>query len=79
MPKDIYNICIYIYIYIYIYTNLPVNAIVRLLYPQSGDSQDQETFLAPSADKQTRNYDTRVLKLDIKISRYHKTKIKAGK
>ena len=27
-----------------------------------GDSQGQETFLAPSADKQTRNYDTRVLK-----------------
>ena len=24
----------------------------------SGDSQNQETFLAPSADKQTRNYDT---------------------
>ena len=48
--------------YIYIYTNLPVNAIVRLPHPQSGDSQGQETFLAPSADKQTRNYDTRVLK-----------------
>ena len=45
-----------------IYTNLPVNAIVRLPHPQSGDSQGQETFLAPSADKQTRNYDTRVLK-----------------
>ena len=25
-------------------------------------SQGQETFLAPSADKQTHNYDTRVLK-----------------
>ena len=49
---------IYIYIYIYIYTNLPVNVIVRLPYPRSGDSQGQETFLAPSADKQTRNYDT---------------------
>ena len=24
----------------------------------SGDSQNQETFLAPSAEKQTRNYDT---------------------
>ena len=35
-------------IYIYIYTNLPVNAIVRLLHPRSGDSQGQETFLAPS-------------------------------
>ena len=40
-------------IYIYIYANLPVNAIVRLPRPWSGDSQDQETFLAPSADKKT--------------------------
>ena len=59
---------IYTYIYIYIYviciyiTNLPVNAIVRLTHPQNGDSQGQETFLPPSADKQTRNYDIRVLK-----------------
>ena len=51
----IYNIYI---IYIYIHTNLPVNAIVRLPHPRSGDSQGQETFLAPSGDKQTRNYDT---------------------
>ena len=42
----------------YIYTNLPVNAIVRLPHPRSGDSQGQETFLALSADKQTRNYYT---------------------
>ena len=49
---------IYIYIYLYIYANLPVNAIVRLPHPRSGDSQGQETFLAPSANKQTRNYDT---------------------
>ena len=43
---------IYIYIYIYIYnpmyiyihTNLPVNVIVRLPHPQSGDSQGQEGF-----------------------------------
>ena len=42
----------------YICTNLPVNAIVRLRHPRSGYSQGQETFLAPSADKQTRNYDT---------------------
>ena len=34
-----------------------MNVIVRLPHPQSGDSQGQETFLAPSADKQTRNYD----------------------
>ena len=40
-----------------IYTNLPVNPIVRLPHPRSGDSQDQETFLAPSADKQTHNHD----------------------
>ena len=40
------------------YTNLPVNAIVRLPHPRNGDSQGQETFLAPSGDKQTRNYDT---------------------
>ena len=39
-----------------IYTNLPVNVIVRLPHRRSGDSQKQETFLAPSADKQTRNY-----------------------
>ena len=39
-----------------------MSAIVRLPHPRSGNSQGQETFLAPSADKQTRNYDTRVLK-----------------
>ena len=33
-----------------LYTNLPVNAIVRLPYPWSGDSHGQEMFLAPSAD-----------------------------
>ena len=27
-------------------------------HPQTGDSQDQEMVLAPSSDKQTRNYDT---------------------
>ena len=40
-----------------IFTNLPVNVIVRLPHPRSGDSQGQETFLAPSANKETRNYD----------------------
>ena len=40
-----YIIHIYIYIYIYIYTNLPVNVIVRLPHPRSGDSQRQKTFL----------------------------------
>ena len=43
--------------HIYIYINLPANAIVRLPYPRSGDSQGQETVLAPSADKQTCSYD----------------------
>ena len=41
-----------------IYTNFSVNALVRLSHPPSSDSQDQETFLEPSADNQTRNYDT---------------------
>ena len=44
--------------YVYIYTNLPVNVIVRIPHLQSGDSQGQETFSVPSADKQTRNHDT---------------------
>ena len=38
------------------YTNVPVNFTVRLLHPQIGVNQSQETFLAPSADKKTRNY-----------------------
>ena len=46
----------YIYIYI-LYISLPVNAIVRLPYLRSGDSQGQETFLTLSAHKQTHNYD----------------------
>ena len=48
------------YIFI-IYTNLPVDVIVRLPHPWSGDIQGQETCLAPSADKQTRNYDIECL------------------
>ena len=51
-------IYIYIYIYIYINTHFPVNAIARQPHPRSGNSQGQETFLAPSTDKQTHNYDT---------------------
>ena len=51
-------IYIFIYIYIYAYINLPVNVIVRLPHPRSGDSHGQEIFLAPHADKQTRNYGT---------------------
>ena len=46
------------YIYIYIYINLPVNAIVRITHSRSEDSHGQERFLAPSANKKTRNYDT---------------------
>ena len=45
-----------------IYTHLPINAIVRLPHPRGGDSQGQETFLAPSADKHTCSYNTRVPK-----------------
>ena len=40
-----------------IYTNLPVDFIVRLLHPQSGGSQSQETFLVRSGYKPTHNYD----------------------
>ena len=32
--------------------NSPVNTIVRLRHPRSGDSQGQGSFLAPSADDQ---------------------------
>ena len=39
-----------------IYTNLPVDVIVRLPHPRCGDRRGLETFLALSADKQTRNY-----------------------
>ena len=40
-----------------IYTNLPMDIIVRLPHPQSGNSQGQQTFLALSADKQISNFD----------------------
>ena len=39
------------YIYLHIHTNSPVNAKVRPPHAWSGDSQGQETLLAPSADK----------------------------
>ena len=40
-----------------IYTNFAVDVIVRLPQPPSGDSQCKQTFLPPSHDKKTRNYD----------------------
>ena len=46
---------IYLKINIKIYINLPRNAIFRLSHLRRGDSQGQETFLAPS---ETCNYDT---------------------
>ena len=49
---------LFLNMFLYMYTNLPVNAIVRLPHPRSGDSRGQETFLAPSTDKQTQNHDT---------------------
>ena len=64
MTKYLWNCCFIAILYqsvigyIYIYINLPVSDIVRLPHPWSGDSQGQEMFLAPSADKQTCNYDT---------------------
>ena len=59
---------IYICIYIYIYKNLLLNGIVRLPHPWSGDSEGQETFLTPSADNQTRNYDTECSNLHPSLS-----------
>ena len=47
--------------------HLPVNAIVRLPHSRSRDSQGQETFLAPSAKKQTHNYDAECSTLYINI------------
>ena len=41
-----------------------MDVIVRLRHPRSGDSQDQKPFLAPSVDKQTRDY-------DIEFSNHH--------
>ena len=53
---------IYVYIYImYIYINLPVNVIVRLPHPRSGDRKVQETFSPPSVNRQTRNYNKECL------------------
>ena len=54
---------IYIYIYIYIYTsNFTKNIIARPPHSQSGGSHGQETFIAPSADKQTETIWQRLLK-----------------
>ena len=58
------HIYIYIYIYIYILINIYIY-IIYILYTmyililQPGN-QDLETFLAPSADKESRNYDTHI-------------------
>ena len=46
-------------IYMQIYQEM---VLVKVPHPRSGDGQVQERFSAPSADKQSRNYDT-VLKL----------------
>ena len=50
----------YIYIYIYTHTHILISKcqIVKLPPPRSGDSQGQETFLVPSVDNQTHNFDT---------------------
>ena len=50
----LYYIILY---YIILHPGLPKDAIVRLSHSRSGDRQDQETFLAPSEEKQIRNYD----------------------
>ena len=40
------------------FVDISRNTIVRLFHPRSRDSPGQKTFLAPSAEKQTGNYDT---------------------
>ena len=40
-----------------LYTNLPEDVIIRLPHLRIRENQGQETFLAPPAYKQTRNYD----------------------
>ena len=63
-PCNITNTCnlIYLqYIYTYIYTQI-YKFTSKLPHPRSRDSPGHETFLAPSADKLTRNNDARVLK-----------------
>ena len=63
----------------YIYTNLPVDVIVRIPHPRSGDRQGQETFLAPSADKQTCNYDIECSNLLAMLYIYTKNYEKIGR
>ena len=41
----------------YMYT-IYIHTYIRLPHPWCGDNRGQETFLAPSADNQTRNCDT---------------------
>ena len=45
-----YIYCIYVCMY---YANFSMHAIIRLCYTRSKDSQGQERFTAPCADKQT--------------------------
>ena len=49
-----------------IYTNLPMEVTFRLPHRWSGEIQGQKTFVATSADKQTRNY-------DIECSNHHRS------
>ena len=45
-----------------------VSVAVRLPHPQGGLSQGHETFLAPSTDKKTLNYDTESSNHDPSVS-----------
>ena len=54
-----------------IYAHLLICAVVRLPHPRSGDIQGQETFLAPSAGKQTRNCDKDSSSHDLSIAIRH--------
>ena len=51
----------YVYIYKHIYIEFTKKCHSQTFLSWSGDSQVQERFLAPSADKQTCNYDRECL------------------
>ena len=52
------DIFINVYICLYVFKFNKKHDIKTLHYPWNRDSHGQETFLAPSADKHTRNYGT---------------------
>ena len=63
----------------YIHTNLPVDAIIRIPHHRSGDSQGQETFLAPSANDQIGNCDTECSNYHPSLSKLRSKRLSCSK